>query len=86
MAVVVCTYGTTVGSAEEAHWREKNPYGYRVQKVFSPRRELVSLHDAAARGEVEQIRKILNHDTRLINQRNKNGMTPLHVSFCLILL
>ena len=77
---------TLLGSVAENGWINGYLSSYDVQESDRTRSELPSLHDAATRGDAEQIRNILKRDTRFINERNKNGMTPLHVSYYLTLL
>jgi ankyrin repeat protein len=42
--------------------------------------EANELHEAAKNGDVEGVRELLTNQSELVNSRDENGWTPLHVS------
>jgi hypothetical protein len=67
------------GSPEEEWWRMKNPRGY---KVPVPRGAAAGTtteaHTAAMKGNLKDLKDIVEQHEEVINSRDENGWTPLH--------
>jgi ankyrin repeat protein len=79
------------GSEAEKQWRREHPRGYHLMHQRSDEGddeeeeeditgETNELHEAAKNGDVEGVRELLKNQSELVNARDENGWTPLHVS------
>ena len=68
------------GSEEEDNWRRTHPQGYKLHQSAGIITGASELHKAAGIGDVEEVRRLLEEKSQLVNIRDENGWGPLHVS------
>lgn len=67
------------GSAEEINWKRRNPDGYQLHDASSALPSgATPLHQAAQKGDVDSVKRLLHKKVHLVNSRDRNGWMPLH--------
>ena len=66
------------GSEGEADWHVQNPDGHQLHSGELFNTGSTDAHHHAGSGDLDELEAILDHDSELVNVRDKNGWTPLH--------
>lgn len=66
-----------LGSEEEGHWRQTHPSGSNNRpKAFTT--GSTEAHTAAQQGNLDDLKKHVENDKKLVHKVDSNGWTPLH--------
>jgi hypothetical protein len=69
-----------LGSEEEAFWRKQHPNGYKILDSPFIKEKTTSAHQAAVQNRPDLLAMLLEDNPELVNAKDVNGWTPLHVS------
>jgi prolyl 4-hydroxylase len=66
------------GTPEEKHWRRDHPRGYDSTNTDTFTTGSTGAHVAAQKGDLDGLTSEITKKKDLVNQKDKNGWTPLH--------
>jgi hypothetical protein len=66
------------GTPEEANWRRSHPSGYDSSNTDTFTTGSTSAHTAAQKGDLSGLTEEVGKKKDIVNQKDKNGWTPLH--------
>jgi len=66
-------------SPEEAHWKQQHPEGWHQNPARSPAiKSEGTAQKAAAKGDVQVLKKEITEQKEIVNTRDDNGWQPVH--------
>jgi prolyl 4-hydroxylase len=66
------------GTPEEKHWRRDHPTGYDSSNTDTFTTGSTGAHVAAQKGDLDGLTSEVTKKKDIVNQKDKNGWTPLH--------
>ena len=80
---MLCSGPEACGASQLSGWGIRHQHSYRLLGANENGRAVNTAHaisEAAASGDVETVRDLLDQDPMLVHSRSRTGWTPLHVA------